>query len=1510
MSSPEREPAPISEAQDVEGALGAAASDWTGLVRMHAGTGDPVMLARLQHAAGNAETAKLLGELAPPHLRVGRQADADAAPGGALLTADDAGDPGVGRMTVSAFLDAVETDVTEVAAAELGPMFEVTGCPWLEHWISYYRQRTPGDVEDALRRYAPEAATAKTASQYVDLVVARVREGITAWRTTGKTPEPPADSPGAPPDLAPEPAFSLRAGSTRPAVSSSRLGGSLGSGERLDGALGGELGSAYGADLSGVRVHTGGAAARAVSSFGARAVTVGRDIAFAPGEYEPGTAVGDALIAHEVAHVVQQTAPTLGAGTADTAALEQDADRAAIDAAMARNGARPPLRAASPFRAQTCLPPSQKTEGELFDAEAEALAKRYHVELHVAPDMDGKSAPVGFTPRFWATSPEGRGPRGDAPMHPVKNWYVIKPRSSDVRRRNGPEPGRRFAVEMDEVGQWVVLAQFVIDNKKVYVTRRFDIVAGEAIIGDAFKSADPSDYVNYRTLMNQERLKRAGGVDIDQSKVASAYITNESPGAANPAPVAQGLESFKYKVHPNPKAPPDKKPATYRWWAIPHDTDMNKWSDRTDLGRRTDYQGQLAFYLGEGEQRSFRRHGPALIELVCECIDAGGKLVDTAVYQQRTMDSIGLAEVRQVDKMMKEAAADYRKIKPGAAKGVKASYLDSRRGQTSSLTMFIGPKAGDEKRVMLVDLTPGAEYVEHEGATVEAAIKHLDDNNSYGDGQLWIRVEGTPPVEKRLKTTGESDLQDAAQKTGIGSMVLMGIGILAAATGVGTIAAPFLIAGMGVGAVSGGLSIADELRKAKPSGTKIAVDAAGIVGALAGAGGVGQAIRMGSVELAMTTAAGRFFIYTGFAFDVTGGVLIAADTAEKIEEIRRSKMTEDEKIDAIQRLVLQLVVVGGFIVFGSRDVGAAKARVLKLVGEERVGKLPPHTLYTLQALDDTVLHALQKVPVNEFEAVATALSKDPRRAAALSKAFKEKFIDEVRVNPARSLDETAEVLGARAAGAPVGGTRGLDIYQLDASRGLRGKSEAARKRFERGVNSARGDRLHGAKIEKSSLTFTDDVAQLEMTVGGQQIKVTVELKKTAELTGGAHPRTGDPGPGRIIQLDAPKGGGKHWTAKVELDDALLLENVPFVLGHELDEIADFVVTRGAGGIRTLGAEMEAGLFVSWKTTRGSTTPPAVTSHDRAAARELLNVAADLADINRTLLLNPGDKVAAAKRPNRQATLDKLMKSMGLLDPEHIELKMATLRKSFADMEKDPKLALTQPIGKGESAPFQQLVDAVQRGVTTAEFMTATGAVAGGRTALSPDLVAHVIRAQPQSRHDFKASGLHGGHHQAALDEFLAAHPEYVMVFKHEAESGGVKYTSYQQYRWNTEKGPPPPKGSPGRPDGPAGVAIDPNWEPAPVKFPKTTFSDADAFLKSADSIITSWQGKFTPAELANPMSGRPTVIPGSTPELLVWFDYTPAAGWHIRAVAINEPWIAAVETAAKTPTPPPAGVKK
>jgi hypothetical protein len=62
----------------------------------------------------------------------------------------------------------------------------------------------------------------------------------------------------------------------------------------------------FGADFSGVRIHTGGSAARMSRELNAHAFTIGRDVYFAPGHYAPGSDRGRHLLAHELAHTVQQ----------------------------------------------------------------------------------------------------------------------------------------------------------------------------------------------------------------------------------------------------------------------------------------------------------------------------------------------------------------------------------------------------------------------------------------------------------------------------------------------------------------------------------------------------------------------------------------------------------------------------------------------------------------------------------------------------------------------------------------------------------------------------------------------------------------------------------------------------------------------------------------------------------------------------------------------------------------------------------------------------------------------------------------------------------------------------------------------------------------------------------------------------------------------------------------------------------------------------------------------------
>jgi hypothetical protein len=89
-------------------------------------------------------------------------------------------------------------------------------------------------------------------------------------------------------------------GDVQSAINSTR-----GAGTGLDADVVGRMSGALG-DLSDVRVHTDDTADQLNRSVSARAFATGTDVYFAKGEYNPGSADGDKLIAHELAHVVQQ----------------------------------------------------------------------------------------------------------------------------------------------------------------------------------------------------------------------------------------------------------------------------------------------------------------------------------------------------------------------------------------------------------------------------------------------------------------------------------------------------------------------------------------------------------------------------------------------------------------------------------------------------------------------------------------------------------------------------------------------------------------------------------------------------------------------------------------------------------------------------------------------------------------------------------------------------------------------------------------------------------------------------------------------------------------------------------------------------------------------------------------------------------------------------------------------------------------------------------------------------
>jgi len=114
----------------------------------------------------------------------------------------------------------------------------------------------------------------------------------------------------------------------------SRINRERGSGQALDSGVQRQMGSAFGADFSGVQVHNTQESAVLNQNLSAQAFTTGSDIFFGEGQYQPQSSGGQELIAHELTHVVQQGSGSVGSSSGMTVnapgdSFEQEADSTA-----------------------------------------------------------------------------------------------------------------------------------------------------------------------------------------------------------------------------------------------------------------------------------------------------------------------------------------------------------------------------------------------------------------------------------------------------------------------------------------------------------------------------------------------------------------------------------------------------------------------------------------------------------------------------------------------------------------------------------------------------------------------------------------------------------------------------------------------------------------------------------------------------------------------------------------------------------------------------------------------------------------------------------------------------------------------------------------------------------------------------------------------------------------------------------------------------------------------------
>ncbi|ONI76077.1 hypothetical protein ALI144C_35860 [Actinosynnema sp. ALI-1.44] len=457
-------------------------------------------------------------------------------------------------------------------------------------------------------------------------------------------------------------------------------------------------------------------------------------------------------------------------------------------------------------------------------------------------------------------------------------------------------------------------------------------------------------------------------------------------------------------------------------------------------------------------------------------------------------------------------------------------------------------------------------------------------------------------------------------------------------------------------------------------------------------------------------------------------------------------------------------------------------------------------------------------------------------------------------------------------GEAVGGTRGTDVYQLgtEAMRPM-----ALDKALQRQVIGDGNWAVPGTSVKRV------DVCKLELTVpaatqGGQPIVVDIEVRLVgnANLPSGAHPTPSGgsaAGPGRL-QVSPPATPGGHWTGTVFVDAMLMQENVRFVVGHELDEIAGVVqrVSTASGPITDamIAGEQQAGIFTSHPAPGAQPT-----SHDHATAIELFELHQQMAEALRekAQALRRGDSRTAeewdARARRRSSSMQRLVDWMALDDPANMEAKIRLLQQHCRTSDSQVR------------EQWMEFVEELRAIGGQAIHARLAASAAPASPLVDAALVGHLAYAAPRTSGAFKEKGLDGGHSDPELHKFVnGSNLGFRLVQEGPGKAAGANvFRKYAQYIWEGT-GPAPRPGDPGAPS--PGAPTPPGWARSDVW--KTTAQDFPAFLTQANAAIEAHVRTNGPL----PVTGTVTMATADGVPIVVM-----ARDGRVTTIFIDDSWL-------------------
>lgn len=445
----------------------------------------------------------------------------------------------------------------------------------------------------------------------------------------------------------------------------------------------------------------------------------------------------------------------------------------------------------------------------------------------------------------------------------------------------------------------------------------------------------------------------------------------------------------------------------------------------------------------------------------------------------------------------------------------------------------------------------------------------------------------------------------------------------------------------------------------------------------------------------------------------------------------------------------------------------------------------------------------------------------------------------------------------------ISGVRGRNVYQLTPRRQLvtgPGNSLDAviQQRFVNPTSPYRV-RAHNAELHP---TLGGDYELLIPASGATPVvHVRVHFDTKPTLLGGIHGT--EQGPAQYELTRDSKG----WQAKIEVNETLHRRDVPFIVAHELDEIA-YIVRSNPPDKAALLAQARASLFKPGST---STFP---TAHDRAAAHELCALWEDYQ--------YPPPGTSTTGRKKRGDRLLRMFDAMGLSESVHILDKLRVLRAEGARDTLRRRIGIPGALDDyRKSAKFRQL---------QAKFppLRSSGTIA------DEALISHLMIPLDPGRRQFWQNGINGGHHEALLHEFVDTHPQIVIVKEAEKVAKGVVYRKYSQYRWEGSGSKPSShdKRFPKPGDAMAGK-YDSSFRLAKrkgVALPKTTFSNLQNFLLAVDEAWLLWH-KANPVLAALGITTEFTYFSSEAGiQVTGFFDYISGTHYRLDTAYVEASW--------------------